>query len=72
MPAHAKEIDKRERYTLFAIWAMIVMAGVGGLMLTYAILTFGNVWVGVLTGIAVLASSARLVVYTRDLIKATA
>lgn len=72
MGTHVKETDSREKYGTWFVWILVALVGLVSMMLAVTVTVFGNFWVGIFLGALAVVSMARLITYTRDLIKTTA
>lgn len=72
MGTHVKETDSREKYGTWFVWILVALVGLVSMMLAVTVAVFGNFWVGIFLGALAVVSMARLITYTRDLIKTTA
>lgn len=69
MPAHAKEIDSREKYGLWLVWFLVTMASLVALLFAFVVGILSTVWAGLLVGILAILTTVRLVTYTRGLLR---
>lgn len=69
MPAHAKEIDSREKYGLWLVWFLVTMASLVALLFAFVVGMLSTVWAGLLVGILAVLTTVRLVTYTRGLLR---
>ena len=69
MPAHAKEIDSREKYGLWLVWFLVTMASLVALLFAFVVGILSTVWAGLLVGVLAILTTVRLVTYTRGLLR---